>query len=72
MYVGNKPTSGMRLWDIRFKGERIVYELSLQEEMAGGWPGHPSHRGRRLFVLFAAVRRLAAGIQWRAAALWQP
>jgi hypothetical protein len=36
MNVGNKPTSGPRLWDIRFKGDRIVYELSMQEEMAGG------------------------------------
>ncbi len=35
MDVGNKPTSGPRLWDIRFKGERIIYELSIQEAMAG-------------------------------------
>jgi primary-amine oxidase len=33
--IGNKATSGPRLWDIRFKGDRIIYELSMQEEMAG-------------------------------------
>lgn len=26
---------GPRLFDIRFKGERIAYELSVQEAMAG-------------------------------------
>lgn len=35
LYVGYLPHHGGRFWDIRFKGERIVYELSLQEAMAG-------------------------------------
>lgn len=52
-YVGNKPTSGGRLWDIRFKGERVVYELSLQEEMAGApreydWVGRGEGRQGRV------------------------
>lgn len=34
-YVGNRPTNGPRLWDVRFKGERILYELSAQEWLAG-------------------------------------
>ena len=37
LYVGYVPSYGGRLWDIRFKGERMAYELSLQEAMAGGW-----------------------------------
>ena len=31
--VGCRPASGLRLWDIRFGGERIVYELALQEAL---------------------------------------
>jgi hypothetical protein len=26
-----RPASGIALWDLKFRGERIVYELSLQE-----------------------------------------
>ena len=32
--VGVRASGGLRLWDIRFLGERIVYELSLQEILA--------------------------------------
>lgn len=28
--LGHKPTAGVSFWDIRFNGERIIYELSLQ------------------------------------------
>ena len=31
--VGVRPSGGLRLWDVRFAGVRIVYELSLQEAM---------------------------------------
>jgi Cu2+-containing amine oxidase len=37
LYVGAMPTSGSRLWDVRFKGQRIAYEISLQEALAGEW-----------------------------------
>jgi hypothetical protein len=37
LYVGYVPSYGGRFWDIRFKGERMAYELSLQEAMAGAW-----------------------------------
>ena len=33
MQVGCRPASGLRLWDVRFGGERIVYELALQEAL---------------------------------------
>lgn len=35
--IGYKATSGPRFWDIRFKGERIAYELSMQEISCGKW-----------------------------------
>jgi hypothetical protein len=28
--IGHKPTTGISFWNINFKGNRIVYELSLQ------------------------------------------
>ena len=31
--VGVRPSGGLRLWDVQFLGERILYELSLQEAM---------------------------------------
>lgn len=33
--VGLKPSTGLRLFDVRFKGERIAYEIALQEALAG-------------------------------------
>lgn len=30
-HVTLRPVSGLALWDLKFRGERIVYELSLQE-----------------------------------------
>ncbi|KAK5162859.1 uncharacterized protein LTR77_011116 [Saxophila tyrrhenica] len=33
-YMGFREDVGMSLWDIRFKGERILYELSMQEALA--------------------------------------
>jgi hypothetical protein len=31
--VGVRASGGIRLWDIQFMGERIAYEISLQEAM---------------------------------------
>jgi primary-amine oxidase len=36
LYSGAMPTSGPRLYDVRFKGQRIAYEVSMQEALAGG------------------------------------
>lgn len=33
-YFGTKQATGVGLWDIRFKGESVMYELGLQEAMA--------------------------------------
>lgn len=32
--LGQTRDSGLSLWDIRFKGDRIIYELGLQEALA--------------------------------------
>jgi hypothetical protein len=45
LYVGYLPHYGGRFWDIRFKGERMAYELSLQEAMAGEGGGVGLGRG---------------------------
>lgn len=33
-YIGFTRDAGMGLYDIRFQGERLIYELSLQEALA--------------------------------------
>ena len=40
-----RTSSGIQIFDIRFKGERIVYELSVQEAEAfySGWSPKPLH-----------------------------
>jgi Cu2+-containing amine oxidase len=30
LVLGHNPAQGISAWDIRYKGERIAYELSLQ------------------------------------------
>lgn len=66
MYVGNKPTAGPRLWDIRFKGDRIVYELSMQEAMAA-YGGDDIVQSHTVFLdshwgVGASVRELVHGV----------
>jgi Cu2+-containing amine oxidase len=34
LYVGYLPHYGPRYMDVRFKGERIAYEISMQEALA--------------------------------------
>jgi Cu2+-containing amine oxidase len=45
-HVGMSPISGPRLFDIRFKGERIAYEISLQE-LTVFYSGYKPERFRR-------------------------
>lgn len=33
-YLAFTRDTGMRLYDVKFKGERIIYELGLQEAIA--------------------------------------
>lgn len=37
LYVGYLPHYGPRYMDVRFKGERIAYEISMQEALACEW-----------------------------------
>jgi primary-amine oxidase len=37
LYVGYLPHYGPRYMDVRFKGERIAYEISMQEALACKW-----------------------------------
>ncbi|KAF2090225.1 amine oxidase catalytic domain-containing protein [Saccharata proteae CBS 121410] len=40
-YITTLQATGLSLWDIRFRGERIIYELGLQEAMAHYAGGDP-------------------------------
>lgn len=33
-YMGTSPEQGLSLFDIRYKGKRVIYELALQEALA--------------------------------------
>eukprot|EP00775_Hariotina_reticulata_P009066 gene9066-9236_t len=64
--IGHRPTAGISFWDIRFKGERIVYELALQEAYAayGGPTPLQSHTVYldSHFGLGASYKELVAGV----------
>lgn len=47
--IGHRPSTGLSFWDIRFRGERIVYELSLQEAFAGYGGASPLQRHTMYF-----------------------
>lgn len=42
MQVGVRPSGGLRVWDVRFGGERVAYEISLQEAMVSYGGATPS------------------------------
>ncbi|RPA87874.1 copper amine oxidase [Ascobolus immersus RN42] len=44
-YIGFSRDTGMRLFDIRYKGERIIYELGLQEALAHYAGNDPTQSG---------------------------
>ena len=58
--------SGPQLFDIRYEGERIVYELSLQEAAAYYSAHNPAHRSSdfadSFFLIGNRVRTLIAGV----------
>ena len=33
-YIGTRPSTGLQFYDVNFKGERIVYEMGLQDSTA--------------------------------------
>ncbi|ORX38990.1 copper amine oxidase [Kockovaella imperatae] len=64
-YVGFERDMGVHLWDINFRGERIIYELSPQEAMAQ-YSGSDPHQGNsvwldRTFGMGGTVRDVILG-----------
>lgn len=57
LQVGIRPSGGLRLWDIRFNGERIVYELALQEAMMSAGGNTPS-QVRAIFVCSSSYKQI--------------
>ncbi|WWC69058.1 uncharacterized protein I206_102994 [Kwoniella pini CBS 10737] len=48
-YLGFERDMGLNLWDINFKGERIIYEISPQEAMAQ-YSGSDPHQATTVFL----------------------
>lgn len=53
LYVGYLPHYGPRFWDLKFKGERIAYELSMQEAMTSECGGGEERGGEGRCVCVA-------------------
>ncbi|KAK9823044.1 hypothetical protein WJX81_002929 [Elliptochloris bilobata] len=65
--VGSRPASGLRAWDVRFGGERIVYELALQEALGSLSGATPSQSLAQQYDsagggLGAGMHELVAGV----------
>jgi diamine oxidase len=58
-----RPSGGLRLWDIQFGGERIIFELSLQEAMIsfGGTTPSQARRSSLSASLFWQIEWRDAG-----------
>ncbi|RPA74463.1 amine oxidase catalytic domain-containing protein [Ascobolus immersus RN42] len=53
-FIGFKRDTGLRLWDIKWKGERIIYELGLEEALATYAGSAPTHSGAAFLDSFFA------------------
>ncbi|KAF6249317.1 copper amine oxidase [Scenedesmus sp. NREL 46B-D3] len=64
--MGHSPTAGLSFWDVRFQGQRLLWELSLQEAYAGyGGPSPMQSHVQYLdshWGMGAAYKELAAGL----------
>ncbi|KAI0765133.1 amine oxidase catalytic domain-containing protein [Fomes fomentarius] len=76
MYLGFDRDMGMSLWDLRFKGERIIYELSPQEAIAQYAGNDPMQTTTawldRYFGMGAAVRDMIPGYDCPHEAVYLP
>ncbi|KAL1411966.1 hypothetical protein Q8F55_002959 [Vanrija albida] len=64
-YLGFERDMGLHLWDLRFRGERVIYELAPQEAMAQ-YSGSDPHQAStvwldRAFGMGGNVREVMAG-----------
>ncbi|ESK96748.1 copper amine oxidase [Moniliophthora roreri MCA 2997] len=76
MYLGFDRDMGLSLWDIRFKGERIIYQLAPQEavtQYAGNDPTQPTAAYLdRYFGMGSDVRDLLPGYDCPIDAVYLP
>ncbi|KZV64877.1 amine oxidase catalytic domain-containing protein [Peniophora sp. CONT] len=76
MYFGFDRDMGLSLWDIRFRGERIIYELAPQEAMAQYAGDDPMQATTawldRFFGMGAAVRDMIPGYDCPDEAIYLP
>ncbi|EJF56720.1 amine oxidase catalytic domain-containing protein [Dichomitus squalens LYAD-421 SS1] len=76
MYFGFDRDMGLSLWDLRFKGERIIYELAPQEAMAQYAGNDPMQSTTawldRYFGMGSAVRDMMPGYDCPHEAVYLP
>ncbi|TFK81174.1 amine oxidase catalytic domain-containing protein [Polyporus arcularius HHB13444] len=76
MYLGFDRDMGLSLWDLRFKGDRIIYELAPQEAMAQYAGNDPMQTTTawldRFFGMGAAVRDMIPGYDCPHEAIYLP
>ncbi|KAI1798357.1 amine oxidase catalytic domain-containing protein [Ganoderma leucocontextum] len=76
MYLGFDRDMGLSLWDLRFKGERIIYELAPQEAMAQYAGNDPMQATTawldRYFGMGSAVRDMLPGYDCPHEAVYLP
>ncbi|WRT68805.1 uncharacterized protein IL334_005785 [Kwoniella shivajii] len=75
-YLGFERDMGLNLWDINFKGERIIYEISPQEAMAQ-YSGTDPHQATTVFLDRAfgmgdSVKELMVGYDCPVEAVYLP
>ncbi|OSD07848.1 amine oxidase catalytic domain-containing protein [Trametes coccinea BRFM310] len=76
MYLGFDRDMGLSLWDLRFKGERIIYELAPQEAIAQYAGNDPMQTTTawldRFFGMGSAVRDMIPGYDCPHEAVYLP
>ncbi|TFK18079.1 amine oxidase catalytic domain-containing protein [Coprinopsis marcescibilis] len=76
MYLGFDRDMGLSLWDIRFRGERIIYQLAPQEAIAQYAGGDPVQSTTawldRFFGMGTLVRNLIPGYDCPQEAVYLP
>ncbi|KAK8847701.1 hypothetical protein IAR55_005560 [Kwoniella newhampshirensis] len=75
-YLGFERDMGLNLWDINFRGERIIYEITPQEAMAQ-YSGTDPHQATtvyldRAFGMGASVKELMVGYDCPSEAVYLP
>ncbi|WWD21794.1 hypothetical protein CI109_106282 [Kwoniella shandongensis] len=75
-YLGFERDMGLNLWDINFRGERIIYEISPQEAMAQ-YSGTDPHQATTVFLdrafgMGQSVKELMVGYDCPSEAIYLP